>query len=135
VSTHTSRSASTRSTSPAAIRLKPLAANAVAATTKLEADPDDVSVNDRRHARMDKHNNKVGYDYIMAVSKRENHNDRFYCNMLRRKAARAKKTRFGRDSALPGFVASDRLMFWLHKVRVLPYDHDFGDGKRPCGES
>ena len=28
----------------------------------LEADPDDVSVNDRRHARMDKHNNEVGYD-------------------------------------------------------------------------
>ena len=101
----------------------------------LEADPDDVSVNDRRHARMDKHNNRVGYDYIMAVSKRENHNDRFYCNMLRRKAARAKKTRFGPNSALPGFVASDQLMFWLHNVKVLPYDHDFGDGKRPCGES
>lgn len=100
----------------------------------LEAD-DGVSVDDRRHARMDKHNNHVGYDYIVAVSKRENHNDRYSCNMLRKKAARAKKTRFSGNSSLPGFVASDRLMFWRWNVKVLPYDHNFGDGNRPCGES
>jgi hypothetical protein len=78
--------------------------------------------------------NSVGYDYARAVSDREPHNDRFYCNMICKKAGRARKVRFPRNSALMPYVSSTRLVYWRYNVRVLPYNYDFGDGRRPCGE-